>query len=295
MTAPFSPSSAASRSSAGRSSPSPTRAKRTLCARVADEARGAQERRDVLDRHEAADHPHERRVLRDARLSTQRAARERAREVRELEAERDDADLLRARDAEAHEVVLHRVGDGDESVRPGREPRLEAAEDGRLRGREVAAQHVAVVRVHDRRHAGEARGHAAEHPRLRRVRVDDRRPPLAHQAAQPKERAHVGERGDLAAEAGERLAVDLLLARERAHVALAARLAADDEARLVTALAEVRAQQDHVDGRAPDVEPGEDPQHAHLSCVLPRGFVHSIRRTSRPSRGRVAEGPGVVN
>ena len=250
--------------------------------RGADEARGAEERRDVLDRHEAADHPHERRVRGDARLAAQHATRQRAREVRELEAERDDADLLRARDAEAHEVVLHRVGDGDERVRVGREPRLEAAEDGRLRRREVPAQHVAVVRVHDRRHPREARGDAAEHSRLGRVRVDDRGTPLAHDAAQAKESAHVGERGDLAAEAGERLAVDLLLAREAAHVALAARLGADDEARLVAALAEVRAQQDHVDGRTPYVEPGEDPQHAHLPPVLPRGFCHSLQRTSRP-------------
>ena len=196
-----------------------------------------------------------------------------------------------ARDAEAHEVVLHRVGDGDERVRVGREPRLEAAEDGRLRRREVPAQHVAVIRVHDRRHPREARGDAAEHSRLGRVRVDDRGTPLAHDAAQAKERAHVGERGDLAAEAGERLAVDLLLAREAAHVALAARLGADDETRLVAALAEVRAQQDHVDGRTPYVEPGEDPQHAHLPPVLPRGFCHSLQRTSRPVAREGSTGP----
>jgi hypothetical protein len=250
--------------------------------RVVDEAGGAKERRHVLDRHETPDHPDERRILRDPDLAAQLPPRERSREVSELEAERDHADPLGTGDAEVNEVVLHRVGHGHERVGEWGEPCLQTPEDGRFRRGEVSAEHVAVVRVHDRRHPGEARGHATQQTRLRGVCVNDRRPPLTHQAAETEERPNVGERGDFAAEAGERLALDALLTGEAAHVALALRLCADDEAGLVTSLAQVGAQQDHVDGRPPHVEPGEDAQDTHLPPVLPRGCGHRNGSTSRP-------------
>src|SRR5207248_9166575 len=62
----------------------------------------------------------------------------------ELDAEPDDRELLRRRDAEPDEVVPHLRADGDERSRPPGEPALEQAEETGAQRPEVAAQDVAV-------------------------------------------------------------------------------------------------------------------------------------------------------
>ena len=136
-----------------------------LRARGEDDPRGPQEARRVLDRHEAAHHPHEGRRLGDPRLAPQRASRQDPGEVGEIEAERHHADLVGARDAEAHEVLLHRLGHRHERVGGGGQACLQPAEERRLRGREVPAQHVAVVGVDHGGNARRARGEPAEESR----------------------------------------------------------------------------------------------------------------------------------
>ena len=185
--------------------------------------------------------------------------------MREVEAEGDDADLVGARDAEAHQVLLHRLGHRHERVGGGGEARLQPAEEGRLRGREVPAQHVAVEGVNHGGNARRPRGEPADEPRLGGVRVDDVRPPRAHEAVKPHERAQVRKRRDLATEPGHRLTSHVLLRREREHVALARRLRSHDQPRLVAQGTKTGAQEDHVNRRTPDVQAGEDPQNAQPS------------------------------
>ncbi len=157
-----------------------------------DDPRGPQEGGHVLDRHEAAHHPHERRRLRG---SPPRPAARPAAAGRRGGASSRPSGTTRifsaARDAEAHEVLLHRLRHRHERVRGGGEPRLEPAEEGRLRGREVPAQHVAVEGVNDGGNARRTRGEPAEEPGLGGVGVDDVRPPRPHEAVEPHERAQV--------------------------------------------------------------------------------------------------------
>jgi hypothetical protein len=54
---------------------------------------------DVLDGHEAAHHPDEERIGRDARLGTKPTPREGPREVVEIEAQGHDADSIGARNS----------------------------------------------------------------------------------------------------------------------------------------------------------------------------------------------------
>ena len=117
--------------------------------------------------------------------------------------------------------------------------------------------------VDDGRDPRRARGQPPQQAGLRRVGVDDLRPPGAHQAHEAEEGDEVAQRRDLASEAGHRLTVDALLRRERQQVALPRRLAPDDEPRVVAEWTKTVAQEDHVEGRTPDVQAGEQPEHTH--------------------------------
>ena len=91
---------------------------------------------------------------------------------------------------------------------------------------------------------------------------------------------------DLAAEPDHRLADHVLLGREREHVALARRFPPHDEPRLVAERAKSRAQEDHVEGRTPDVQAREDPEDAQSSpCPGTRCLSHSLPDTPRPVAG----------
>ena len=189
--------------------------------------------------------------------------------MREVEAERDHADLLgRARcrgprgpaSPTPRPPRARRAARRAASRASGRGPSSPARSSRAARGRGRCARRWA-------RRAARAAS-AAEEPRLRGVRVDDGRPPRAHEAREAHERAQVRKRRDLAAEPGHRLAGHVLLRREREHVALARRLRAHDQPRLVAQGTKTGAQEDHVNRRTPDVQAGEDPEDAQSSSPL---------------------------
>ncbi len=179
----------------------------------------------------------------------------------ELKAERDDADLLGGRHPERDEILFHRLRNRDQGVGDRREPRLEPAEELRLGGREIAAQHVAVISVNHDRHTGGAGRETPEETRLRGVGVNDGRAPSAHQARQAHERAEVLERCDLTPETGEPFAFDALLRGQVKHVPLSRRLPSHHETRGVAEGSQPGAQEDHVEGGTSDVQAREDAQH----------------------------------
>lgn len=259
---------------------------------LGDPCRRREEHLVRLDRHEARDDAHERGVPGNLELAAQRpAALRRAGERLEVEAERHHGHLVRPPDAEREEIRSHAVAHGQDAVRAVGERALDGEKRARLRGREVAVEHVAVEGVHANRDAGEDRCQPPEHPGLGGVRVDQVRPLRAQQSDEVGERAQVPPHAQLAAERRE---ADEAIEREIAEreiVALGRVGHARHEATVVALGIEALRQQDGVQRRPADVQAGDDPEdpnpvvestHRHgLASASP---TRTARRNAERSR-----------
>lgn len=197
----------------------------------------------------------------------------------QVEADRHHPELLARRDSEPHEVVDGRGADPDQAVADRSESALEPAVDPAPGLAEVPLEHVAVVGVDDdgAGPSGEHGGEPAEHPRFRRVGVDDVGLEAPHDAYERAERAQVAQ------------GVDVRL--QRGHVAPRAALACGyvvqwllslpdapvHEQRAVARGVEPAAQQAHVVRGPAHVEAGDHPQHPYR--------LRRLRQTALALRG----------
>ena len=195
----------------------------------------------------------------------------------EIEAEPDDRDPLRGRDSEPHEIVANLRADRDERIGDGREAPLDPNEGRRLRGPEVAAEHVTVIGVDDDRRPRRARQHGCrppDGPGLGRVGVEDVRPEITDQGPQAANGRRVDERGDLPLELGDVDRVHAELLGDILHRPLAASHTPGHEHRLVADLVELLAQIRDVQRGPPDVQPGDHAKDAYRIA----GARHALRR-----------------
>ena len=180
---------------------------------------------------------------------------------REIEAERHGRILRGTADAEGEQLVSHPVGHGQQPVGAPGESALDGPVDGGLGRREVAAQHVAVEGVHDDRHAAEKRGQPAHRAGLGGVRMDDRRLHAPYQPHQRPQCPQVAQRPDLTAEIGDD--PDRRVAPvQRQVVALGGVFGAGHQCGGEARRIEPGREERGVDGRAADVEAGDDAQDA---------------------------------
>jgi peptidoglycan/LPS O-acetylase OafA/YrhL len=205
----------------------------------------------------------------------------------QIEAERHDAVLSRRADAKvAGDGGVDSRRDGDDAIGHPRERSFDGEEGRRFRAAEIAFEHVTVVGVDESRacRSGdglvvENRGRTSDRARLRHVRVHDVRPEPAEQREQPRRRARIVERGDLAAQ--RRHVHDLAAAwcttvEQVLHVALAGAERTVDEQRVVPARREPCRQLDRLDRRAADVEACDNAGDANRR-------VRDLRRGCHPA------------
>jgi hypothetical protein len=231
-------------------------------------ARGQQERGAVLDRRQASDEAHERRVRREAGLRAQAAPRQVPRERVELEPQRNHANACARSDAQRGQVVAHRIGDGHERAGEGAQRPLDNADDGAGGGAEVAAQDVAVVRVDHHRHACGERGQTSQDAGLGRVGVHDVRADAAQEPPETDEGAEISQRSDVAPEPGKGEDVHTSRKRQIQQAPFTPRLAADHEPGLVAQRREAHRQVDDVEGGSAHVQPREDPDDPDLRPAI---------------------------
>ena len=95
------------------------------------------------------------------------------------------------------------------------------------------------------------------------VGYDDLGPEAAHHAVQADERPQVAPGPHLAPQARHGDAGHTLARREVEQVPLTGRFLPDDEPSLIPSIFEAGGQEDHVNRRTSNVQPGEEPQHPY--------------------------------
>src|SRR5581483_9686266 len=248
----------------------------------------ANEREGLLDLGQAAGPADDQRVVGGAEVVALRAARliVGADPCVEVEAVRDDRDLLHGRDAQPHEVVALLVAHRDDAVGDMRERPFDAAVDALACRAEVAAQHVTVERVHEGLRAAPARyprGDAAGGAGFRRVRVQHVRLTCAQEAAKVADGGEVGPRRRVAPEAVEVQVRHAELAGEMLHRRLTGRNAAGDDEHVVSAPLLAGGEFEHGQRGAAYVEPCDCVDDPHRTKSRPRPSASAKPITSQNS------------
>ena len=243
---------------------------------------GLEQQVDALDLGHAAHPQREDVVVAEAELAADPLAlvRRGPRAAPEVDTQPDHLDPLGGRHPEPHEVVPHLVADGDQRVRPLREPRSRnvkrrvlpgpRSRSGRGRGRCARSRPAVRSRRAARR--------CAPRSRLGGVRMHDRRPLAADQPTQPQHAPQVRDGRDLTLQLRQEHRLDAPLARRVLHRGLADRHASRDERRGVAAPVEALGEVRDVERGPTHVEPRDRTQDRHP-------FRHG-RRRMRPDTAR---------
>ena len=253
----------------------------------------------VLDVAEAADDAEEQPVIAHAELAAQDAAGV-GRNGADLDAERHDAELLRASHAKLRrDLAPLLLAHYDDAIRrEAREHFFDRPVDSTAHRPEIAAEGVAVKRMHDAtaarteqersrsRPSIEEGGHPADRARLRFVRVDD----VGFKA--PQLAKDLDDRGQVAcaelpAHLGDDDRVDPVLGGEVPHVTLAVGDDAGDQLRDDPPVAQPRFEPRDVLRRAPDVQTvddAQDSQRANWSATASFRLVADPQRATRSRR-----------
>src|SRR6266496_6250246 len=122
-------------------------------------------------------------------------------------------------------------------------------------------------RMNHDRHTHESSGDPSQKAGLCGMGVHDRRPELFEKSVESQKCPKIGHEMDLPPQTLHGLADDALVGRQGKHVPFVRGFLADHEARPIAPRIEAGREQDDMDRRAPDVEPGEeanDPNAAPL-------------------------------